>query len=176
MLTPSSKKSTSAIATLSVAVADTVIVPDTVEPDVGAVPRLDGFLELHVHGVDLRQYLLRLRTLRAELCRLGGARRGNERIRRARPALSTVLNATPLGVHGERLPLPTMGEGVVAVDLLYRPSATPFQTAAREAGAVVFGGLGLLLRQAALSFELWTGRAAPLPVMSAAALGELAES
>jgi shikimate dehydrogenase len=69
-----------------------------------------------------------------------------------------------------------MGEGVVAVDLLYRPSATPFQTAARAAGAAVFGGLGLLLRQAALSFELWTGRAAPLPVMSAAALGELAES
>jgi shikimate dehydrogenase len=90
--------------------------------------------------------------------------------------IDLIVNATPLGVHGERLPLPTMGEGVVAVDLLYRPSATPFQTAAREAGAVVFGGLGLLLRQAALSFELWTGRAAPLPVMSAAALRELAES
>ncbi|HET8525961.1 MAG TPA: shikimate dehydrogenase [Actinomycetota bacterium] len=87
-----------------------------------------------------------------------------------------VINATPLGVHGEALPLPPLGVGVMAVDLLYRPSATPFQTAAREAGCVVFGGLGLLLRQAALSFELWTGQAPPLPVMSAAALGELAEA
>jgi shikimate dehydrogenase len=85
------------------------------------------------------------------------------------------VNATPLGVHGESLPLPALGPGMLAVDLLYRPPATPFQTAARDAGAAVFGGLGLLLRQAALSFELWTGQAAPLAVMSAAALGELAE-
>jgi len=87
-----------------------------------------------------------------------------------------IVNATPLGVRGEALPLPALGPGVLAVDLLYRPSATPFQTAALEAGGVVFGGLGLLLRQATLSFELWTGQAPPLPVMSAAALGELAEA
>jgi shikimate dehydrogenase len=87
-----------------------------------------------------------------------------------------IINATPLGRHGESLPLPPLEPGVMAVDLLYRPSATPFQTAAREAGTVVFGGLGLLLRQAAVSFELWTGQAPPLPVMSAAALGELAEA
>jgi len=86
-----------------------------------------------------------------------------------------IVNATPLGLHGESLPLPAFGLGMLAVDLLYRPPTTPFQTAAREAGAAVFGGLGLLLRQAALSFELWTDHAAPLTVMSAAALGELAE-
>lgn len=86
-----------------------------------------------------------------------------------------VVNATPLGVHGESLPLPTPTPGMVGVDLLYRPNTTPFQTALREAGGTVFGGLGLLLQQAAISFELWTGRAAPLSVMSAAALGELAE-
>ena len=86
-----------------------------------------------------------------------------------------VVNATPLGVHGESLPLPRPTRGIVGVDLLYRPNATPFQTALREAGGTVFGGLGLLLQQAAISFELWTGRAAPLSVMSAAALGELAE-
>ena len=87
-----------------------------------------------------------------------------------------IVNATPLGAHGEHLPLPSLVPGVVAVDLLYRPSATPFQAAVREAGGSVFGGLGLLLHQAAISFELWTGQPPPLPVMSAAALGELAES
>lgn len=86
-----------------------------------------------------------------------------------------IVNATPLGVHGESLPLPMLVPGGVGVDLLYRPRATPFQTQLRAVGGSVFGGLGLLLRQAALSFELWTGQAPSLPVMSAAALGELAE-
>jgi shikimate dehydrogenase len=64
---------------------------------------------------------------------------------------------------------------MVAVDLLYRPAVTPFQRTARDAGAEAFGGLGLLLQQAALSFELWTGRPAPLEVMSAAAVSAEAE-
>jgi shikimate dehydrogenase len=87
-----------------------------------------------------------------------------------------IVNATPLGVHGERLPLPSLVPGVVGIDLLYRPSATPFQAEIREGGGSVFGGLGLLLHQAAISFELWTGQIPPLSVMSAAALGELAEA
>ena len=85
-----------------------------------------------------------------------------------------VVNATPLGAHGEDLPLPRLGPDSVAVDLLYRPAMTPMQRVAREAGAAAFGGLGLLLHQAALSFELWTGREPPLDAMSAAALAELA--
>jgi shikimate dehydrogenase len=87
-----------------------------------------------------------------------------------------IVNATPLGAHGERLPLPSLVPGVVGVDLLYRPSATPFQAEIREGGGSVFGGLGLLLHQAAISFELWTGQTPPLSVMSAAALGELTEA
>lgn len=86
-----------------------------------------------------------------------------------------IVNATPLGLDGESLPLPKLGPNVVAVDLLYAPSTTPLQVAVREAGGSAFGGLGLLLQQAAISFELWTGQAAPLAVMSAAALAELTE-
>lgn len=86
-----------------------------------------------------------------------------------------IVNATPLGIHGEKLPLPPLGPDVLGVDLLYRPSVTPLLSAVRAAGGAAFGGLGLLLEQAALSFELWTGKAAPLEVMSAAALAELAE-
>jgi shikimate dehydrogenase len=90
-------------------------------------------------------------------------------------AADLVVNATPLGGGGEELPLPLLGRETVVVDLLYEPAVTPLQTVAREAGAAVFGGLGLLLHQAALSFELWTARVAPLDVMSAAALAALAE-
>ncbi|HEY3212570.1 MAG TPA: shikimate dehydrogenase, partial [Actinomycetota bacterium] len=35
-----------------------------------------------------------------------------------------IVNATPLGVHGEELPLPSLPPGVVGVDLLYRPGVT----------------------------------------------------
>jgi shikimate dehydrogenase len=90
---------------------------------------------------------------------------------RARPDL--IVNATPLGAHGEALPLPPLGASIVAVDLLYQPASTPLQSDVRAAGGVAFGGLGLLLHQAALSIELWTGQPAPLEAMSAAAIGAI---
>jgi len=93
----------------------------------------------------------------------------------AEASADLVVNATPLGAHGEGLPLPKLGPDGLFVDLLYRPAMTPGQQAARAAGAQAVGGLGLLLHQAALSFELWTGRQAPLEVMSAAAVAALAE-
>ena len=86
-----------------------------------------------------------------------------------------VVNATPIGARGEELPITVLGPESVVVDLLYRPAMTPLQASAKEAGAAAFGGLGLLLHQAALSFELWTGQPAPLAAMSAAALAEIAE-
>jgi len=86
-----------------------------------------------------------------------------------------VVNATPLGADGEQLPLPPIDDSTLVIDLLYHPAITPMQTTARESGAAVFGGLGLLLHQAALSFELWTGHPAPLEVMSAAAVASIAE-
>jgi shikimate dehydrogenase len=89
-----------------------------------------------------------------------------------------VVNATPVGGSDvERvLPsLPHLGPDVLVIDLLYDPPSTDLQRRAREAGATAFGGLGHLLEQAALSFELWTGTPAPLEVMSAAALAALTE-
>jgi shikimate dehydrogenase len=85
-----------------------------------------------------------------------------------------IVNATPLGAHGEDLPTPALGPGVVVIDLLYH-AVTPILARARDAGATAAGGLGLLLHQAALSFELWTGQAPPLDAMSAAAVAAAAE-
>jgi shikimate dehydrogenase len=59
-------------------------------------------------------------------------------------------------------------DGQVVVDLVYAPPRTPLMRVAADAGAEVHNGLGLLVRQAALQFELWTGRAAPLDPMRAA--------
>ncbi|MFA9445664.1 shikimate dehydrogenase [Egicoccus sp. AB-alg6-2] len=93
-----------------------------------------------------------------------------------------VMNTTPLGLRGEDLPAAFHGlhPGQVAYDLLYprTPSApgvepTPFLQAARERGAEAFHGLGMLVGQAAASYERWTGMPAPVEVMSAAALAAL---
>jgi shikimate dehydrogenase len=89
-----------------------------------------------------------------------------------------VVNATPVGGPGaapSHAALPRLGAGVLVMDLLYDPPTTELQRRAREAGATAVGGLGHLLEQAALSFELWTGTPAPLEVMSAAALAILAD-
>lgn len=80
-----------------------------------------------------------------------------------------VVNATSLGMDGESLPSdPSLFRAdQVVVDLIYRPLTTPWLVAAREAGAVAVNGVGMLLHQAAIQLELWTGQAAPVDAMRA---------
>jgi shikimate dehydrogenase len=86
-----------------------------------------------------------------------------------------LVNATPLGAAGEDPPTPDLAVLRLVVDLLYQPAVTPLLARARAAGVAATGGLGLLLHQAALAFELWTGQVAPLEVMSAAAVAAVAD-
>jgi shikimate dehydrogenase len=59
-------------------------------------------------------------------------------------------------------------------DLVYTPAVTTFMAQAREADVQAVGGIGMLVRQGALSFESWTGVAPPLDVMEQAARQALA--
>lgn len=85
--------------------------------------------------------------------------------------IDVLVNATPLGLHGEDL-LADFAFGEmpnVVVDLVPTRAETPLVRRAREAHHVrVVDGLSMLLHQAARSFTLWTGREAPLAVMRAA--------
>ena len=83
-----------------------------------------------------------------------------------------IVNASPAMLQREPA-LPDVGPETVVLDLVYRPADTGLVRLARSRGAAAFGGLGMLLHQAALSFELWTGQFPPIDVMSAAALAEL---
>ncbi len=88
-----------------------------------------------------------------------------------------VMNATPLGMDGERLPEPFhhLTAGQVAYDLVYDPPLTPFLASARQAGVPGHHGLGMLVAQAAVSYRMWTGIEAPMGVLSAVAAAALSE-
>jgi len=75
------------------------------------------------------------------------------------PELSTRFAAS--------LPLAALPSNASVIDLVYRPRETAVLAAARALGLACVDGLGMLLHQGALAFELWTGRPAPLPVMRA---------
>lgn len=82
--------------------------------------------------------------------------------------VDAVVNATPLGMRGED-PLAAIALPRVVVDIVPTSEVTPLVKRARAAeNVVVVDGLAMLLHQAARSFELWTGAAAPLEAMRAA--------
>ena len=86
-----------------------------------------------------------------------------------------VINATPIGTDSEETPIPAhlLRPELKVLDLVYRPRQTRLVREARKRGASARGGAGMLLRQAAASFQLWTGREAPVDVMREALDDEL---
>jgi len=56
-------------------------------------------------------------------------------------------------------------EGILVYDLVFNPRVTPLLQSARKAGADILGGLPMLVYQGAASFELWTGKKAPVDIM-----------
>ncbi len=91
-----------------------------------------------------------------------------------------VVDATPAGMGGvaesggansERGQKPwaldpaLLGPDQLAVDLVYHPAVTPWLAAVAGRGARTLNGLGMLVHQAALQVEWWTGCPAPVDAM-----------
>lgn len=95
-------------------------------------------------------------------------------------AADLVVNATPIGMAGTAssgdLPVDPalVGDGAVAVDLIYHPAETAWMAELRHRGIEAHGGLSMLVFQAARAFVLWTGVEAPVAAMDAAARAVLA--
>ena len=101
---------------------------------------------------------------------------GWDRVAREAERSDILVNATPLGMRAEEaVSSASFGPGQAVVDLVYQPPATPLVERARAAGADAWGGLGMLVRQGASSFRIWTGMDAPLETMSAAAVRALGQ-
>jgi shikimate dehydrogenase len=89
-----------------------------------------------------------------------------------------VLNATSGGLSGETLPLdPTLlAQAVLAYDMVYGAAPTAFMQQARDAGCpAVSDGLGMLVEQAAESFQMWRGVRPPTRPVYEALRAELDE-
>lgn len=83
-------------------------------------------------------------------------------------AATLIVNATSLGWRAEETPLAAqyLSAHALVFDMVYR--RTQLLRDAEARGARTVDGLGMLVRQAALAFERWTGCTVPLQVLYAA--------
>lgn len=85
-----------------------------------------------------------------------------------------LVNATPIGMKETDPCLideKFMHRNLLVYDIIYNPKETKLQAQAKKVGAKASSGLGMLLYQGMLSFEIWTGKKAPQEVMQKALLG-----
>jgi shikimate dehydrogenase len=84
-----------------------------------------------------------------------------------------LVNATSVGLRPQdsldELPLAGLEPPPLVVDLVYGEHAPPVSAWAETGGARVVDGLEVLVHQGARSFEIWTGREAPVEIMLDAA-------
>lgn len=80
-----------------------------------------------------------------------------------------LVNATSIGLYPSRerpeIDYHTIRSGTTVCDVIPNPPDTPFLQEARRRGARTLDGLGMLVYQGAIGFELWTGREAPVAAM-----------
>ena len=93
-----------------------------------------------------------------------------------------VVNATSVGMGSDPVPvgpadLPCdpgfVAAGAVVADLVYQPLVTPWLAAARSRGLRTVDGIGMLVHQAALQQQIWTGHLPDATLMRMAAEAEL---
>ncbi len=85
-----------------------------------------------------------------------------------------LVNATSVGMwpQTDASPWPDtlpLSCHLIVFDLVYNPAETRLLAQARAAGAAAISGLGMLIHQGALAFEMWTGVSPPVGVMRVAA-------
>jgi len=83
-----------------------------------------------------------------------------------------IVNTTPLGMtpNIDQSPLSEntpLSKHTMIYDLVYNPRETKFVREARSQGLSAITGLGMLIEQAALGFELWTGLKPPKDILYA---------
>ncbi len=84
--------------------------------------------------------------------------------------MSLIVNCTSVGLHPnvhqspwiDGVPFPV---GITVYDMVYRPATTALMRQCVAHAGRAIGGLGMLARQGAIAFELWTGIEPPIDLM-----------
>ncbi len=88
-----------------------------------------------------------------------------------------LINATSTGMYPDvdrtLVTADMMHRGLIVNDIVYEPLQTRLLREAKKAGARTVDGLGMLVHQGAIAFEIWTGKRAPVKVMEATVKREL---
>ena len=95
----------------------------------------------------------------------------NSEIKKCLLGSDLLINSSSAGMTGHdplNIPLNLMPKNSCVYDLVYNPKETQLVKQAKSLGHKASSGLGMLLYQGAESFELWTGKKAPIEVMKAA--------
>jgi len=103
--------------------------------------------------------------------------KGNE-LRRVIENCDLLINATPVGMHPKMNECPIdddykIPKTAVVYDLVYNPLETKLLKLAKANGAKAISGIGMLVRQGALAFSLFTEEEPPIEIMKEAALKAL---
>ena len=88
------------------------------------------------------------------------------------------MNATTVGMleAGTTIEVELLPSGATVFDLVYVPPETPLLRAARARGLRAANGSEMLIQQAAIAFERWTGVGGMADVMRAAVAPLLADA
>jgi shikimate dehydrogenase len=87
-------------------------------------------------------------------------------------ATSATLKSNPDAAEfAASLPLDALPPDAAVLDMVYTPLTTALLARAEARGLRIVDGLGMLLHQGAIAFEMWTGFEPPIDVMRAALEG-----
>lgn len=90
-----------------------------------------------------------------------------------------LVNATSVGMRPNEnqslIAKEWLRPDIYVMDIIYNPIETKLLKDAKEIGSKVISGIEMLIQQGAASFEIWTGRRAPIKIMKEAALRKLME-
>jgi shikimate dehydrogenase len=140
---------------------------------------VEPFPKVAILGIDEREG----QDLRRDLCEATGLpvtfeTLQDDKLQIALESASLVIQATPVGMSPKegKSPIPSymLREDLAVFDIVYTPLETRLLKEASGVGAKTISGLGMFVHQAAAQFELWTGRKAPVDVMTAAVEKSLA--
>jgi len=86
------------------------------------------------------------------------------------PEADILVNATSMGLFPQVEEVPAVAmtsihPPLLVCDVIPNPPRTAFLRAAEARGARTLDGLGMLVYQGAIAFQMWTGVEAPIPVM-----------